>query len=154
MQNSLRPNTPSLAGADAVAHATTALVARLIDEMPHALRQRPLLSALDWGAVGSAQIQRLCDKLESAGRELPPWLSSLVVTAGHGVPEHIALRLPVELQALALMNRDKRSKPPEELERALVRRSTEGQLDLDATTVLIGRLASAGAGSGRSGPRR
>ncbi|KAB2849905.1 MAG: HAD-IIIC family phosphatase [Hyphomicrobiaceae bacterium] len=133
------------AGSHAVQRAGAALIDSLIDEMPQALRLRPLLSKLDWAAASAAQLERLFCKLEAARREPPSWLTSLAIMGGHSIPARLVSRLPLETQALALLNGARSAQLPAEIEVSLMRRLVEAQLDPDVTSVLIDRLAALGA---------
>lgn len=77
-QTDLAPN----AGAD-----IGALFDALIDAAPALIGNRRLFQSLDWKKAEPDQIRRLFSRLQAASKPVPLWFLSILVVAGHPLPE-------------------------------------------------------------------
>ena len=114
------------------------LIAQVLSDIPAALRQRPLMLALDWSAATADQVDTLVSAASRAGRP-PDWLLRTLLIAGHSVPQSTVTQLPAEAQALAILNAGQAL--PRPLVAQLASLSASGPLDPSLTCTLVEKLA-------------
>ncbi|RTL68592.1 MAG: HAD-IIIC family phosphatase [Hyphomicrobiales bacterium] len=117
----------------------TALIEALLLDVTAALRQRTLVSCLDWSAANAHQIARLLDGASCAGRA-PTWLLQLALTAGHPLSEEHLEDLSPEARALSLLNERADACLPVALEKQLAGRCRTCALEAPIVAALVGKL--------------
>lgn len=135
-QTGTRTVAAPVADADEMAR----LVDAAIELAPRLVRQRQVLPAIDWKQVPAGKVDRLLERLASAGVKPPAWLAQSLLVAGHRLEADVTGHLAPPLQLLAALNlRDagSRIEPwPADIE--------EAALDAEVATAIVSRLAKLG----------
>lgn len=80
------------------------LVEQIVDAAPELLKNRSILSAVDWSRLPAERVADMLAAIERAGEDVPPWLARSLVIAGYGLSGNVARRLPPEFRLLNTLN--------------------------------------------------